>query len=527
MFVPAQGLDYRDFLATLHQKLRFDWYLEIGSQGGVSLAKSRSPSVAADPAFQFRVDVTAHKPRLHLFQETGDDFFAAGHLLALKIKPSFSFLDGMHLCEYLLRDIMNTEAAGTTTSVIALHDCCPFDHPMTTRDLDNKPRGPWTGDVWKLIPILQEYRPDLTLQVLDCAPTGLVVLSGLDPENRMLQDNYDRIVAQYRDVTLADFGTERFFGSFTYVDARQEAAAGFPAFCRASNRQHPVAKAIAPPPATPVVPAKPSGRHRSECLSANGANIYSRHEVLRDVANDLARGLTQPLSMPVDVYVGVQGVTAPPDNGRLRIGIQTEHFADANGTRMWRVPRERLIRRFAAFYDVLLDLSPQNRPAYDFLRDELRAKIRFGPHIFPDIPVEPDFKDAPPLFFGAMNDRRQTLLKKLQTDRPVAVAPRRTFGPDLQAQIAAHGSVLNLHFVDGVYTEYPRLLKAYLSGKPLVSEPLAAPLVAGTHYFDLQTQPTRAATEHVFRNLATFAAQYSFRAFLEGVLAEAQLRKAG
>ncbi len=32
----------------------------------------------------------------------------------------------------------------------------------------------WTGDVWKLIPILQRYRPDLQLTLFDAPPSGLV-----------------------------------------------------------------------------------------------------------------------------------------------------------------------------------------------------------------------------------------------------------------------------------------------------------------------------------------------------------------
>ena len=47
MFNRAIGLDYREYLAALHDQLRFDWYLEIGSQTGRSLALSRSPSIAA------------------------------------------------------------------------------------------------------------------------------------------------------------------------------------------------------------------------------------------------------------------------------------------------------------------------------------------------------------------------------------------------------------------------------------------------------------------------------------------------
>lgn len=102
----------------------------------------------------------------------------------MQIKLSFSFLDGMHLFEFLLRDFIAAEKASGPNGVIAMHDCCPFSHEMTTRDLDNLPQGggAWTGDVWKLIPILREYRPDLKLTVLNAAPTGLVFVSGLKPK---------------------------------------------------------------------------------------------------------------------------------------------------------------------------------------------------------------------------------------------------------------------------------------------------------------------------------------------------------
>jgi hypothetical protein len=524
MFIPAKGLDYRDFLDALHQQLRFDWYLEIGSQTGRSLAKSRSPSVAVDPEFKITQDIAGNKAQLHLFQETSDEFFAAGRLKNLKIKPNFSFLDGMHLFEFLLRDFMNTEAAGTSGSVVAMNACCPFGPGMTSRDINNLPRGPWTGDVWKLIPILQEYRPDLTLKVFDCAPCGFVLVSGLDPKNRILRRNYDRIVSRYQEMTLEGFGPDRFYQGFAYADARAEVEAGLPGFRPSANRYYVSAEAIAPQ----IAPAPPpSGvRHQLDRITVHGIDFYSTHEVLRDVARDLASTITRPLSQPVDVHVGVHSIE-PEKTGRFRIGIQTEHFLDSNGRKMWHVPRLRFIRRYALYFDRVLDFSHSNKPVYDELPPELRAKVSFGPHIFPETPVEPDFRAAPPLFFGSINARRNLALRKLLMHRPVGIAPRWTFGEDLERLIAAHGSVLNLHYVDGLYSEYPRLLKAYLRGKPLVSEPLAAPLQAGRHYFDLKADPTRAATAALCRNLASFAAAHSFQAFLESALAEAGLRKTG
>lgn len=56
----------------------------------------------------------------------------------------------------------------------------------------------WTGDVWKIVPVLQMYRPDLTLLTLGSYTTGLLLITGLDSANTCLHDNYARILADYR-----------------------------------------------------------------------------------------------------------------------------------------------------------------------------------------------------------------------------------------------------------------------------------------------------------------------------------------
>ena len=58
----------------------------------------------------------------------------------------------------------------------------------------------WTGDVWKLKSILEKYRPDLFIQALDVYPTGLMMISGLNPKSSILTDNYDEIVSEFIDV---------------------------------------------------------------------------------------------------------------------------------------------------------------------------------------------------------------------------------------------------------------------------------------------------------------------------------------
>ena len=232
MFPKAGGQRYTRFLSALHSASVFDWYLEIGCRDGASFAPVRSKTIAVDPFFQADINIIGPKPQLHIFQTTSDAFFASGFLKLNRIKLSFAFLDGMHLFEYLLRDFLNAEAASAPGAVIALHDCIPFNEDMCVRDHAARTTRSWAGDVWKLLPILAEYRPDLKVEVLDCRPTGLVLVSNLNPRDQTLKTAYDAIVARYEPLTLTGFGPERFATSFAFTDARAFQTAGFPTFAK-------------------------------------------------------------------------------------------------------------------------------------------------------------------------------------------------------------------------------------------------------------------------------------------------------
>lgn len=201
---------YLPFLESLHAQLNPRVYFEIGTESGASLGFARCTSIAVDPAFRLQGDVSRGKPELHLYQGTSDDFFASRLVERLGLRIDLAFLDGMHLFEFLLRDFINTERLMDPQGAILLHDCVPFNHAVAARDWDRTLTRSWTGDVWKMIPILRELRPDLTVEVLDLAPTGLVAVTGLDPASTQLASRYDEIVARYGAVTLAEHGLDRF-----------------------------------------------------------------------------------------------------------------------------------------------------------------------------------------------------------------------------------------------------------------------------------------------------------------------------
>ncbi len=204
------GVFYLDYIQSLAQAMDAKHYLEIGTSTGASLARINCASVAIDPAFQITMPVTGMKPACHLYQMTSDDYFANHDpKTVLGGTIDLAFLDGMHRYEYLLRDFINAEKHCLADSIILLHDCLPPTFEMTNREgrrgLSNEKYADcWTGDVWKVVAILKQWRTDLKMQLLDCAPTGIIAISALDPGSEVLGKNYGRIVEDFAP-KAADF----------------------------------------------------------------------------------------------------------------------------------------------------------------------------------------------------------------------------------------------------------------------------------------------------------------------------------
>ena len=249
--------------------------------------------------------------------------------------------------------------------------------------------------------------------------------------------------------------------------------------------------------------------------------VLSCHPVLDQVARDLVAGLRVD-SLPdtrITVYVGLHrkfGI----HRFRLgkRVAIQTEHYFDADGRKMWRKMKRWRTLIAAILNHRIMDLSASNHPHYDFLPAILRQRVSFGPEIFPCAP--PEFRpgtDGSFLFFGEINERRRLLIMA-QPSGMVDVARPGTFSDDLQHLMARASGILNLHYAEGRYSEMPRLLAACLAGKVIMSEPLGDELVQGRDYLALGHYPSENQARMVFENFwRNFAIHHRFSDFLRNV----------
>jgi hypothetical protein len=198
------GPHYKGFVLAVTKAVRANNYLEIGVRDCANFGPIECASIGVDPNFTIKFDPMQQKPSMHLFQLTSDEYFRDHDPRDLFGAPvDVAFLDGLHLFDFLLRDFINTEKVCHAGSVVMLDDCLPANIEMTEREHQPELRKDiglaswWTGDVYKVVSVLREYRPDLELMPVNVSPTGSIVIQGLDPRSTVLADAYDEIIARF------------------------------------------------------------------------------------------------------------------------------------------------------------------------------------------------------------------------------------------------------------------------------------------------------------------------------------------
>jgi len=93
---------------------------------------------------------------------TSDEFFKTK---AMNKTYDIVFIDGLHLCDQVLKDVKNSLEHLSDNGVIVLHDCNPIKkkHQEANRGTNKK----WNGTVWKAFAILRMTMKDLDMYVVD------------------------------------------------------------------------------------------------------------------------------------------------------------------------------------------------------------------------------------------------------------------------------------------------------------------------------------------------------------------------
>jgi len=206
------GGDYYEWLSRFHKWLRPASYVEIGLGHGRSLALAGpdTKAIGIDPyqGFWERLNYVCPDGPATLFPVTSDDFFARYDLREIMGRESFDlgFIDGLHLFEQALKDFINLERYARKDSVVLIHDCLPIAPIVAERD---RCTGFWTGDVWRIIPCLKTFRPDLKIMTIPTKPSGLGVVTNMDSSSTVLPDSYDDIVRYYLTLNCPESFDER------------------------------------------------------------------------------------------------------------------------------------------------------------------------------------------------------------------------------------------------------------------------------------------------------------------------------
>jgi hypothetical protein len=218
----------------------------------------------------------------------------------------------------------------------------------------------------------------------------------------------------------------------------------------------------------------------------------------------------------IAIYVGIhEWINDDINNGCTNIGIQTEQLFDVNQKKLRGYTSSLLTKFYLNKFDYIIDLSDLNKPGYSLSKSEVNRVI-FGPYIFSHRDKHCKERGCKAnssklLFIGKPNERRNNILKEYYSTNDYELINGLFFN-DLDEKIQESTGLINIHYEDGIYTEWPRLLLAFENNKITYSEKLSAPLKLGYHYADL-VRPIKPSEERkIFENFESdIASKHQFK----------------
>jgi hypothetical protein len=203
-------------IKAVHTRLHPKRYVEIGVRKGETLKFGVNSQIVGigsgfDVHLKFR-DTTL------LFQMSSEEYFATRNLLHdLGGQPfDYALINGLHTFERVLDEFIHLERAASPESIIAIRGVLPrnAEEAATERTTPS-----WVGDVWRIIPCLAEYRPDLELTKIATTPTGVMLIRRCNPADRTLEARKAQLIERFVRSTDFPFTSQQdFVRRFGFVE---------------------------------------------------------------------------------------------------------------------------------------------------------------------------------------------------------------------------------------------------------------------------------------------------------------------
>jgi predicted O-methyltransferase YrrM len=189
---------YYKTIACFFEKLKPQAYLEIGVDAGHCIVAAHQCPVVigVDPDPKIRHALPEH---FQIFKKFSHDFFAED---GDKITSPFDliFIDGSHESQDVYDDFLHVLPHLHDDSIVLLHDILPLNDITAQK---KRQTLFWTGDVWKAVWAIVDRFPELSIEALPAAPSGLGVVRGF---KRLTQlDGRNGSIADYDNRTIEDY----------------------------------------------------------------------------------------------------------------------------------------------------------------------------------------------------------------------------------------------------------------------------------------------------------------------------------
>jgi SAM-dependent methyltransferase len=189
-------------------------YLEIGVCDAATFHAVRAARrVAVDPAFMFDVAAAGAEPanRNAVYHPITSDAYFAG--VGKDEAFDVIFLDGLHLFDQTLRDLIHAMARLKPGGVIVIDDVLPVSYGASLRDVEESAKfrrmspGPeeakaWMGDVFRLVFFIRDYLLDWSYATVSDNHGQLVLWRGPRPADVPPLDVEAIARLEYKDVVF-------------------------------------------------------------------------------------------------------------------------------------------------------------------------------------------------------------------------------------------------------------------------------------------------------------------------------------